>query len=127
MKHISFGLTVGAGLALGTSLMGGASAVAGPGLVQPGFYVGVNAGASFESWERKNGIYDCCGDFVHDTTRDTGFAGGAQAGWNWTSNGWMAGVEAHFDGTTNHKKRVPGTGFIPFDPTSEASFRSPCL
>src|SRR5437870_139304 len=126
MKSITFGMTVAAGLALGTSLLGAASAVAGPGLVQPGFYAGLNAGASFESWKRKNGIYDCCGDFVHDTTKDTGFAGGAQGGWNWDSNGWMFGVEGDFDGTDNKKSRVPGTGIIPaFDLTAEASFRSP--
>ena len=126
MIRISFGMTVALGLALGTSALGVASAVASP--VQPGFYIGLNAGGSFESWQRKSGIYDCCGDFTHDTTDETGFAGGAQGGWNWISNGWLFGVEGDFDGTTNYKQRIPGTGIIPhFDDTSEAAFRSPWL
>ncbi len=72
-----------------------------------GFYVGVNAGGIWSSGSRNATLYYPAGDaFLSGYfpggigNNQSGFIGGAQAGYNWQTGALVVGVETDFDGTS---------------------------
>jgi|HubBroStandDraft_1064217.scaffolds.fasta_scaffold48284_2 outer membrane immunogenic protein len=74
-----------------------------------GFYVGINAGASWSMGSRTTSLYDPAFGFLGTYypgnlgSSNTGFIGGGQAGYNWQTGAFVLGVETDFDGTTQSK------------------------
>jgi outer membrane immunogenic protein len=76
-----------------------------------GFYVGLNAGASFGTGNRTTtlSVPSFLNNFLVASwpgnlgSNNTGFIGGGQAGYNWQTGAFVLGVETDFDGTTQGK------------------------
>lgn len=109
-----------------------ALATAAPAMAQEslfdGFYLGVNAGISWADTSARTNVTSGSGIVVippqdvaairaaaiEGDDSDSGFAGGAQAGYNWTSGGLMLGLEADIN-------------FMNIGQSNTATIRSPLL
>jgi len=67
-----------------------------------GFYVGLNAGANWQTWHGSaNYTYEGTNyPFYNASDTSVGFIGGGQIGYNWQSGNYVFGVEADISGLT---------------------------